>query len=119
ENKGVKYVGYTDYSISEDERINIYVNTYNSLTDISTINNIVAEEELEIIQKALEKITKSKKNIESSNDEVIRIYQSMEDSIEKYTKLNKEKATTREEQTRIAEEKELIEENIKRARSLL
>ena len=32
----------------------------------------------------------------------------MEDSIEKYTKLNKEKATTREEQTRIAEEKELI-----------
>ena len=119
ENKGVKYVGYTDYSISEDERINIYVNTYNSLTDISTIKNIVAEEELEIIQKALEKITKSKKNIESSNDEVIRIYQSMEDSIEKYTKLNKEKATTREEQTRIAEEKELIEENIKRARSLL
>ena len=40
ENKGVKYVGYTDYSISEDERINIYVNTYNSLTDISTIKNI-------------------------------------------------------------------------------
>ena len=55
----------------------------------------------------------------NSNDEVIRIYQSMEDSIEKYTKLNKEKATTREEQTGIAEEKELIEENIKRARSLL
>ena len=119
ENKGTKYVGYTDYSIDDDKRINIYINIYDSLTDFSTLKNIVSEEELETIQKVLEKITKNKKIIESNNDEVIKIYQSMEDSIEKYTKLNKEEATTREEQTRIAEDKELIEENIKRARSLL
>ena len=112
ENNDKKYVGYTDYSIEENERINIYVNTYNSLVDVKEISKITSRDEIEVIQKVLEKIAS---NTPSCNNEMRKIYQLMQENIEKYSSLSKKETTTKDDQ--IEEEKEELEENIKQARN--
>lgn len=105
-------MGYTDYSIEENERINIYVNTYNSLVDVKEISKITSRDEIEVIQKVLEKIAS---NTPSCNNEMRKIYQLMQENIEKYSSLSKKETTTKDDQ--IEEAKEELEENIKQARN--
>lgn len=112
ENNDKKYVGYTDYSIEENERINIYVNTYNSLVGVKEISKITSRDEIEVIQKVLEKIAS---NTPSCNNEMRKIYQLMQENIEKYSSLSKKETTTKDDQ--IEEAKEELEENIKQARN--
>lgn len=111
ENNNQKYVGYTDYSI-EDERIKIYVDTYNETLDINIKENISKQEEIDLIQKVLDEIASRKKE----DQELIEIYNTMQENIAKYASLSKKKETTHEEQIKLEEEKELLEENIKQAR---
>ena len=112
ENNDKKYVGYTDYSIEENERINIYVNTYNSLVDVKEISKITSRDEIEVIQKVLEKIAS---NTPSCNNEMRKIYQLMQENIEKYSSLSKKETNTKDDL--IEEAKEKLEENIKQARN--
>ena len=114
ENNDKKYVGYTDYSIEENERINIYVNTYNSPVDVKEISKITSRDEIEVIQKVLEKIAS---NTPSCNNEMRKIYQLMQENIEKYSSLSKKEVPTKDNQIKIEEEKEELEENIKQARN--
>lgn len=111
ENNNQKYVGYTDYSI-EDERTKIYVDTYNETLDINIKENITKQEEINLIQKVLDKIANRKKE----EQELVEIYNTMQEDIAKYTSLSKTTTTTHEEQIKLEEEKEQLEENIKQAR---
>lgn len=111
ENNNQKYVGYTDYSI-EDERTKIYVDTYNETLDINIKENITKQEEINLIQKVLDKIANRKKE----EQELVEIYNTMQEDIAKYTSLSKKTTTTHEEQIKLEEEKEQLEENIKQAR---
>ena len=113
DNKNKKYVGYTDYSIGENERINIYVNAFDSLMNGKKISKITSLDEIEVIQKVLEIIR------QSIDNEMIKIYELMQENIERYTSLSKKEAITKEEQIKIDEEKEELEENIKQARNKL
>ncbi len=113
DNKNKKYVGYTDYSIGENERINIYVNAFDSLMNGRKISKITSLDEIEVIQKVLEIIR------QSIDNEMIKIYELMQENIERYTSLSKKEAITKEEQIKIDEEKEELEENIKQARNKL
>lgn len=114
ENNNQKYVGYTDYSI-EDERTKIYVDTYNETLDINIKENITKQEEINLIQKVLDKIANRKKE----EQELVEIYNTMQEDIAKYTSLSKKTTTTHEEQIKLEEEKEQLEENIKQARRQL
>lgn len=111
ENNNQKYVGYTDYSI-EDERTKIYVDTYNETLDINIKENITKQEEINLIQKVLDKIANRKKE----EQELVEIYNTMQEDIAKYTSLSKTTTATHEEQIELEEEKEQLEENIKQAR---
>ena len=113
DNKNKKYVGYTDYSIGENERINIYVNAFDSLMNGRKISKITSLDEIEVIQKVLEIIR------QSIDNEMIKIYELMQENIERYTSLSKKEAITKEEQIKLDEEKEELEENIKQARNKL
>lgn len=114
ENNNQKYVGYTDYSI-EDERTKIYVDTYNETLDINIKENITKQEEINLIQKVLDKIANRKKE----EQELVEIYNTMQEDIAKYTSLSKTTTATHEEQIKLEEEKEQLEENIKQARKHL
>ena len=114
DNKNKKYVGYTDYSIGENERINIYVNAFDSLMNGRKISKITSLDEIEVIQKVLEKIAS---NTPSCNNEMRKIYQLMQENIEKYSSLSKKETPTKDDQIKIEEEKEELEENIKQARN--
>lgn len=111
ENNNQKYVGYTDYSI-EDKRTKIYVDIYNETLDINIKENITKQEKFNLIQKVLNKIASQKKE----DLELMKIYNTMQEDIAKYTSLSKKTATTHEEQIKLEEEKEQLEENIKQAR---
>ena len=111
ENNNKKYVGYTDYSI-EDERTKIYVDTYNETLDINIKENITKQEEINLIQKVLDKIANRKKE----EQELVEIYNTMQEDIAKYTSLSKTTTATHEEQIKLEEEKEQLEEKIKQAR---
>lgn len=111
ENNNQKYVGYTDYSI-EDKRTKIYVDIYNEILDINRKENITKQEKINLIQKVLNKIASQKKE----DLELMKIYNTMQEDIAKYTSLSKKTATTHEEQIELEEEKEQLEENIKQAR---
>lgn len=51
------YVGYTDHSIASNGRKNIYVSSYNPLSDTMELEDVTDENELEMIQEVLEKIS--------------------------------------------------------------
>ena len=111
ENNNQKYVGYTDYSI-EDKRTKIYVDIYNEILDINRKENITKQEKFNLIQKVLNKIASQKKE----DLELMKIYNTMQEDIAKYTSLSKTTTATHEEQIKLEEEKEQLEENIKQAR---
>lgn len=51
------YVGYTDHSIASNGRKNIYVSSYNPLSDTMELEDVTDENELEMIQEVLERIS--------------------------------------------------------------
>lgn len=108
-NNEKKYVGYTDNSLDENKRKNIYVRTCNS-----QLEKIKSKEEINVIQTVLKEIAKQNQD----DIEDIKMYEKMQKDIKKYTELNRKKAQS-QEIVEIEEEKEELEENIKLARKLL
>lgn len=51
-----QYVGYTDHSIGENGRKNIYVSAYDPIIGFGKLEDITTHEELEMIQNVLEQI---------------------------------------------------------------
>lgn len=52
------YIGYTDNSVANNGRKNIYVSAYDPLSDTQELENIVDKRELEMIAKVLASIEK-------------------------------------------------------------
>lgn len=51
-----QYVGYTDHSIGENGRKNIYVSAYDPIVGFGKLEDIRTQEELEMVQNVLEQI---------------------------------------------------------------
>ena len=51
-----QYVGYTDHSIGENGRKNIYVSAYDPIVGFGKLEDITTQEELEMVQNVLEQI---------------------------------------------------------------
>ena len=50
------YIGYTDHKIASNHRKNIYVSSYNPLSQYLELENITDDKELEMIQDVLQKL---------------------------------------------------------------
>lgn len=57
---GKTYVGYTDHSIAENGRKNIYVSSYNPFIGLEELENITDPDELNMVQEVLSEIDKAK-----------------------------------------------------------
>ncbi len=55
------YIGYTDDSVSEDGRKNIYVSSYNPASDDNVLENITDQKELDMVNDVLKQIYKDSK----------------------------------------------------------
>lgn len=55
---GKSYIGYTDHSISENGRKNIYVKSFDPVLGTAVLEDIATEEEQEMIQDVLVQIDK-------------------------------------------------------------
>lgn len=56
ENLGRSYVAYTDHSVTESGRENIYVASYDPIVGTGELEQINAQEELQMFQEVLEQI---------------------------------------------------------------
>ncbi len=57
---GKNYVGYTDHSIAENGRKNIYVSSYNPFIGLEELEAITDPDELAMVQDVLSEIDKAK-----------------------------------------------------------
>lgn len=51
-----QYIGYTDHSIGENGRKNIYVSSYNPLLGTDKLEDITTQEELDMVKEVLSQI---------------------------------------------------------------
>lgn len=54
-----QYIGYTDHSIGENGRKNIYVSSYNPLLGTNKLEDIKTQEELDMVREVLNQIAES------------------------------------------------------------
>lgn len=50
------YIGYTDHSIAQNGRKNIYVSSYNPILGLEKLEDITDERELAMVQEVLESL---------------------------------------------------------------
>lgn len=53
-----QYIGYTDHSIGENGRKNIYVSSYNPLLGTDKLEDIKTQEELDMVRDVLNQIAR-------------------------------------------------------------
>lgn len=53
---GKVYIGYTDHSIAENGRKNIYVSSYDPILGTGTLENITDKDEIDMVNEVLKQI---------------------------------------------------------------
>ena len=62
EDTGKAYIGYTDNSIANNGRKNIYVSSFDPIIGYGTLEDITSEEELAMVREVLAEIDKQSRN---------------------------------------------------------